>query len=76
MINKSNPVSLLPHLVLIFKEERNILNTIKRKKANWFGDNWRRNCLLKHVIEGENQGSVEVTEKREGRCQQLLVDIG
>jgi hypothetical protein len=33
------------------KEERNIVHTIKRKKANWIGHILRRKCLLKHVIE-------------------------
>jgi len=32
-------------------EERNILQTIKRRKANWIGHFLRRNCRLKHVIE-------------------------
>jgi replicative superfamily II helicase len=32
------------------KEERNILQTIKRK-ANWIGYNLHRNRLLNHVIE-------------------------
>jgi hypothetical protein len=35
------------------KEERNIVRTIKRRKANWIGHILRRNCLLKHVIEGK-----------------------
>jgi hypothetical protein len=34
------------------KEERNSLHTIKRRKAKWIGHILRRNCLLKHVIEG------------------------
>jgi hypothetical protein len=34
------------------KEERNILRTIKRRKANWNGHIMCRNCFLKHVIEG------------------------
>jgi hypothetical protein len=33
------------------KEERNILHTTKRRKANWIGHILRSNCLLKHVIE-------------------------
>ena len=33
------------------KKERNILRTIKRKKANWIGHILHRNCLLKYVIE-------------------------
>jgi hypothetical protein len=36
----------------IVKEERNILHAIKRRKAEWIGHISRRNCLLKHVIEG------------------------
>jgi hypothetical protein len=35
------------------KEERNILHTIKRKKANWISHILCRNCLLKHVTEGK-----------------------
>jgi hypothetical protein len=35
------------------KEERKSINTIKRKKVNWIGHILRRNCLLKHVIEGK-----------------------
>ena len=35
------------------KEDRNILHTIKRKNANWIGHILRRNCNLKHVIEGK-----------------------
>jgi hypothetical protein len=38
------------------KEERNILHTMKRKKANWIGHILHRNCPVKHVIEAEIQG--------------------
>jgi hypothetical protein len=38
------------------KEERNMLHTIKRIKANWIGHILRRNCLLKHVIVGKLEG--------------------
>jgi len=34
------------------KEERNILYTIKRRKADWIGHILPRNRFLKHVIEG------------------------
>jgi replicative superfamily II helicase len=34
------------------KEERNILQTLRRR-ANWIGHIVSRNCLLKHVIEGK-----------------------
>jgi hypothetical protein len=38
------------------KEERNILRTIPRRKAEFIGNILRRNCLLKHVIEGKIRG--------------------
>jgi hypothetical protein len=38
------------------KKESNILHTIKGTKANWIGHILRRNCLLKHVIEGKIEG--------------------
>jgi hypothetical protein len=37
------------------EEERNILHTVTRRKANWIGHSWHRNCLLKQVIEGRIQ---------------------
>jgi hypothetical protein len=54
------------------KEERNILHTIKRRKANWIGHILRRNCLLKHVIEGQLEGRIEMTGRRGRRRKQLL----
>ena len=35
------------------KEDGEFLHTIKGKKANWIGHILRRNCVLKHVIEGK-----------------------
>jgi hypothetical protein len=43
------------------KEERNILHTIERMKANWSGHIQRRNCILKHVIELKIEGKIDVT---------------
>jgi hypothetical protein len=57
------------------KEERNILHTIKRRKANWIGHILRRNCLLKHVIEGKLERRIEMTGRREKRRKQLLDDL-
>jgi hypothetical protein len=57
------------------KEERNILQTIKRWKANWNGHMLRRIYLLKHIIEGKIEGSLEVTLGRGRRCKQLLDDL-
>jgi hypothetical protein len=53
------------------KEERNIVHTIKRRKANLIGHILRRNCLLKHVIEGK----INVTKIRGRRRKQLLDDL-
>jgi hypothetical protein len=55
------------------KEERNILHTIKRRKANWIGHILRRNCLVKHVIEGKLEGRIEMTGRR-GRMRKQLLD--
>jgi hypothetical protein len=57
------------------KEETNIPHTIKRRKANWIGHIVRRNCLLKHGIEGMIEGRIEVTGRRGRRRKQLLVDL-
>ena len=54
------------------KENGDILRTIKTSNANWIGNNWRRNCLLKHFIEGNVEGTVEVTGKGGRICKQLL----
>jgi hypothetical protein len=35
----------------------------------------RRNCLLKHVIEGKLEGRIEMTERRGTRRKQLLDDL-
>jgi hypothetical protein len=57
------------------KEVRNIVHTIKRRKANWIGHILRRNCLLKHVIEGKVEGRIEMTGRRGRRRKQLLDDL-
>jgi hypothetical protein len=54
------------------KEERNIVHTIKRRKANWIGHILRSNCLLKHVTEGKLEGR---TGRRGRRRKQLLDDL-
>jgi hypothetical protein len=52
-------------------EERNILHTIRRRKADWIGHILRRNCLLSHIIEGKIIG----TRRRGRRRKQLLDDL-
>jgi len=46
--------------------------TIKRRRANWIGHILRRNCLLKHVIEGKIEGRLGVTGREGRRRKQLL----
>jgi hypothetical protein len=57
------------------KEERNILHTTKRRKANWIGHSLRRNCLIKDVTEGKIGGGIEETGRRGRRRKQLLDDL-
>ena len=40
-------------VLLRVNEQRNILQEIRKRKANWIGHILRRNCLLKQVIEGK-----------------------
>jgi hypothetical protein len=54
------------------KEERNIIHTVKSRKANWIGYILRRNCLIKHVIEGKREGRVKEMGRRGRRHKQLL----
>jgi len=35
------------------KEDRNIVQTINRRKGNWIGHMLHRNCLLKHFVAGK-----------------------
>jgi hypothetical protein len=57
------------------KEDRNILNTIKRRKANWIGHIFHRNCLLKHVIDGNLEGRIEMIGRWRSRHKRLLDDL-
>jgi hypothetical protein len=42
------------------KEQRNVLHTVNRRKANWMGYIYHKNCPQKNVIEG----SIEVVGRR------------
>jgi len=54
------------------KEERNIVHTVHRRKANWIGHILHRNCLLKDVIEGKIEGKADVTRRRGRKRKQPL----
>jgi hypothetical protein len=40
-------------VLLRVSEQRNILHEIRKRKTNWIGHISRRNCLLKHIIQGK-----------------------
>jgi hypothetical protein len=56
------------------KEERNILQTLKRRKANWIGHMLRSNWLITYIVGGKIEGRAEVTERRGRRRKQVLDD--
>jgi hypothetical protein len=43
-------------MLQIFKEEGNILQTTKRRKATWIGHMLHMNCLLKQLTDGKIRG--------------------
>jgi len=51
--------------------ERNILHAMERGNAYSIGHFVRRNCLLKHIIDGK----IEVSGRRGIRSKQLLDDF-
>ena len=53
----------------------NILHAIKEMKGNWICQIFRRNCLLKHVIERKIERKTEMTGRRGIRLKQLLNDL-
>jgi hypothetical protein len=57
------------------QKERNILQRMKRRKANWIGHILRRNYLLKQVIKGKIEGRTEGMGRRGRRRKQLLDDL-
>jgi hypothetical protein len=56
------------------RAERNILHTVKRRKAIWKGHILRRNCFLKYVIEGKVERRIEMKVRQGRRRKQLLDD--
>jgi len=56
-------------------EERNILQTRKRRNTNWIGHVLLTTCLIKQVIEGKIAGKIEVMGRGGRRRMQLLDDL-
>jgi hypothetical protein len=57
------------------KEERSILHTVTRRKAKWTVHILGRNVLLKYVMEGKIEESMEVTGRLGRGLKQLLDDF-
>jgi hypothetical protein len=57
------------------KSERDVLHTIKMRKADWVGHMLRRNCLLKHVTESKMEVTTEMTGTQGRRCKQRLDNL-
>ena len=51
-------------VLLTVNEQKNILQEIRKRKANWIGHILHRNCLLKQVIEGKIKWEMEVARRR------------
>ena len=64
-------------VLLIVKEQRNILHEIRKRKVNWIGHILRRNCLLQRFIEGKIKGGggIEVIGRQERKRRKLLDDL-
>ena len=62
-------------MLLRDNEQRNILDEIRKLKANWIGHIFRRNCFLQRVIEGKIKGGTEVTGRRGRRRRKLMDDL-
>ena len=62
-------------VLLRVNEQRNILHEIRKQKANLIGHIFRRNCVLKQVIEGKIKGHIEVTRRQGRRRKKLLDDL-
>jgi len=52
-----------------------MLHTVNIMKANWVGPVLFTNYLLKHIIEGNIGGRIELTLKQGRREKQLLGDL-
>jgi len=55
------------------KENKNILHKTERRKANWIGHVFRRNCLLKHVVGGKIKVGRQATGRWGRRCKLYIL---
>jgi hypothetical protein len=59
----------------IVKAKRNFLLTRVRRKVNWIGYRWHRNCFLKHACERKREERLEVNRRQGRRSKQMLYDV-
>ena len=57
------------------KMARNIIHTVKIRKANWIGHILRRNGLRKHVTGEKIEGGIEITGRQGRRRKHLLGNL-
>jgi hypothetical protein len=57
------------------REKGNILRAINKRKVKWIGHICRRNCFLKHIIEGNVEERIEETVRRGRRRKHILDDL-
>jgi hypothetical protein len=57
------------------KEKTDIIQTIKRRKANCIGHILHRNCFVKHTTEGKIKGMLNMRERQGRRCSELLYEL-
>jgi hypothetical protein len=62
-------------VLLIVKNQTNILHEISKRKANWIGHILRGNCLLRQIIEGNIKGRIKGTGRRGIKRRKLLVEL-
>ena len=78
VLRQFNPsVHLAYYLFKMYQciNNRNILHEISKRRANWIGHKFRRNCLLQRGIEGKIKGRIEVRGRRGRRRRKLLDDL-
>ena len=56
-------------------DERNVLQAVKRRKANLIGHILRRNCLIRHFIEGEIEGRIKLQDDEEKEVSSYWVTL-
>lgn len=57
-----------------FQKERNVINTRKRRSANWIDNTFRMNWIMEHVTAAVTEGKLEATGIR-SRCEDLLANF-